>query len=243
MQIIKIGGSVITVKSRYRYFQEKLCARIIREIRGIKESVIIIHGGGSFGHIKAKEYGLGGKPAKEKTRGISTVHRDMVDLDQRIVNIMIEEGLSPLSLPPSTFSENGEIPFDLFSLYLSTGMIPVTFGDVYIHNGNAEIISGDDLMLSLAVHFKPSRAIFISDVDGIYEANPKTHPFAKLRREIMGNEKFETTSPDVTGGMAGKVKKMQKIAEAGVPVYLINGKHPERIGSIDTPDFVGTVIH
>ena len=61
MHIIKLGGSVITAKGRYRTFMQKATSRIIEEIAQIKDQIIIVHGGGSFGHIPAHRYGIPGK--------------------------------------------------------------------------------------------------------------------------------------------------------------------------------------
>lgn len=243
MQLVKLGGSVITVKSRYRYFLQQATRRIVHELKKIDDEIILVHGGGSFGHIKASEYRLNGSPASSSCNGISIVHRDMMDLDQRIIAVMLSEGMPGIGLAPSSFPDPFTPPFELIESYVQAGMFPVTFGDVYIRNGNSGIISGDDLMLSLALHFKPERVTFMSDVDGIFDRNPKTHPDAELRKEVRGNEAFELSTEDVTGGMDKKVKTMKRIAETGATVYLLNGRHPERIWDMGTQKFIGTVIH
>ena len=243
MQLVKLGGSVITVKSRYRYFLQKTTRNIMHELLKIKGEVILVHGGGSFGHIKAREYGLNGSPALSSHNGISIVHRDMVDLNQKIIEVMLSEGLYGIGMPPSSFPDPFQPPYELISNYLKAGLIPVTFGDVFIRNGNSGIISGDDLMLALATHLKPERVMFLSDVDGIYDKNPKTHSNAELRPMVRGNEIFEISGEDVTGGMGKKLNVMSKIAKAGIPVYLINGKRPERIWDIGRSHFIGTVIN
>ena len=97
-------------------------------------------------------------------------------------------------------------------------------------------------MLALASYFKPERVIFLSDVDGIFDRNPKVYRNAELRKELRGNEAFNIEGKDVTGGMEKKLGVMIKIAENGAPVYLINGKHPERIHDIGKDQFIGTVI-
>ena len=242
MQLVKLGGSVITVKSRYRYFLQQTTRKIVHELKKIDDEIILVHGGGSFGHIKASEYQLSGSPASSSRSGISIVHRDMMELDQRIIGVMLSESMPGIGMAPSSFPDPFIPPFDLIESYMKAGLFPVTFGDVYIRNGNSGIVSGDDLMLALAIHFKPTRVMFLSDVDGIFDRNPKTHPDAELRKEVKGNEAFELNREDVTGGMGKKLGIMKKIAETGTTVYLLNGRHPERIWNMGTRDFIGTVI-
>ena len=243
MQLVKLGGSVITVKSRYRYFLRQTTTKIMHELKKIDDELILVHGGGSFGHIKASEFRLNGSPASSSCSGISIVHRDMMELDQKIIDVMLSEGMPGIGMAPSSFPDPFIPPFKRVESYMEAGLFPVTFGDVYIRNGNSGIVSGDDLMLALALHFKPDKVMFLSDVDGIFDRNPKTHSGAELRKEVKGNEAFELSREDVTGGMGKKLGTMKKIAETGTTVYLLNGKHPERIWKMGTREFIGTVIH
>ncbi|MEM4221902.1 MAG: hypothetical protein QW097_00515 [archaeon] len=57
MQIIKLGGSVITDKKTYLSFREpvvKNIAKVLKKAWDSGENFILVHGAGSFGHIKAK---------------------------------------------------------------------------------------------------------------------------------------------------------------------------------------------
>src|SRR2546428_13981929 len=58
---------------------------------------------------------------------------------------------------------------------------PVTFGDVVrdLRRGFS-ICSGDLLMLELARAFRPERALFVADVDGLFPAGPHTHKSARV---------------------------------------------------------------
>ena len=43
----------------FRKFNEKIVENIVKTLKVMNKQMIIIHGGGSFGHIKSKEFGLG----------------------------------------------------------------------------------------------------------------------------------------------------------------------------------------
>ena len=243
MIIVKLGGSIITDKSRYRTFRKRTAARIIKELAQIDEPMAIVHGGGSFGHIMAKEYSLPG-PITEKSRiGASIIHKDMVDLDQLIMSILLENGISAISFPPSTYVRGNEKGYATLEAFLEAGMTPVSFGDIYLRSSNEiGIYSGDNVMLDLAERLKPSRAVFISDVDGLYDRNPKLHKDAKLLRSIYDEASFELSVADVTGGIKGKIDTIKKMKEFVPEIYLLNGAEPERLRKIGTKDFLGTMI-
>src|SRR5256712_2095311 len=96
---------------------------------------------------------------------------------------------------------------------------PVTFGDVVrdLRRGFS-ICSGDLLMLELARAFRPERALFVADVDGLFTADPKTRKSARLLEAVKPSDlpqvKFRAASrTDVTGSIEGKVRRMFEIAE------------------------------
>ncbi|MHB8562233.1 MAG: amino acid kinase family protein, partial [Thermoplasmataceae archaeon] len=87
MIIIKLGGSVITDKSRYRTFRREITKKIIDVISEFEEELILVHGGGSFGHIMAKRYGFPGSVNMKNKNGIALIHNDMESLDQKLVEM------------------------------------------------------------------------------------------------------------------------------------------------------------
>ena len=56
MFIIKLGGSVITDKTKECTFKQKTMDSLSEQIKKSNKDTIIIHGAGSFGHILAKKY-------------------------------------------------------------------------------------------------------------------------------------------------------------------------------------------
>lgn len=239
MYLIKLGGSVITIKSRYRTFRWKATTKILDFISKLNENVILVHGGGSFGHIMAKKYGIPGVMTEERKEGFSIVHMDMLELNSRICRLT-QEFIGPcVSIPPAIAFENME---KTISNYLNNGVIPVLFGDSLIRGDMAEIISGDEIMYRIARGYSPDKVVFITDVDGVYTSNPKVDPDARLLKVLSGQVQTSLTYTDVTGGMGGKIEVMKKIADLGSRVYVVNGRRPERLLSLGKEEFVGTVI-
>ncbi len=243
MIIVKLGGSIITDKSRYHTFRKTRTSTIIRELSRLEDDMVIVHGGGSFGHIMAKEYGLPGILDEKRRIGTAIVHKDMVDLNQMVTSLLIDHGISAVSIPPSSFIFKGKKDYSVFRAFLENGMTPVSFGDVFIEErGQVGIYSGDSIMLDLAEEFKPARALFITDVDGIYDKNPKLHEDARLLRSIEDKAVFEGTVADVTGGIAGKLDAIKKMRKFVKEIYILNGSDPARMREVGTSDFLGTMV-
>jgi isopentenyl phosphate kinase len=98
----------------------------------------------------------------------------------------------------------------------------------------------------LAKIFNPEKVIFVVDVNGLYTQNP-TSPKARLLKqiEVKDLEKIKVSkqlTPDVTGGMKGKIEAIKSIARYS-EVIVINGKEPRRLyKALIRKEFIGTQI-
>jgi len=243
MLLIKLGGSVITDKNVYKKFREDVTRKIIEVLP--KRDLLIVHGGGSFGHILAHKHRITEGFSEDKRVGFSRIGADMTELNLRVLNLLHEYSIPAVSIPPHSFHVFGkEINLSIFEDYLSLGFVPVTYGDVILDREKGiNICSGDYLMLHLAIRFEPEKVIFLTDVDGIYDRNPKeegANLIRVLRRDYHPDTRLNVK--DVTGGMEYKIAIMREIAEHS-KVYVINGFHPERLGKVlRDEEFLGTVI-
>jgi len=234
---------VITDKRVYRMFREYAVERIAAQLP--RDDLLIVHGGGSFGHHLAKEFAITSGFEDRKREGFAKIGFDMEDLNLRILNILLERKIPAVSIPPHSFFIYGEEPrMDVFRKAVELGFAPVTYGDIIFDKEQGiNICSGDYLMYHLAKEFRPEKTIFLTDVDGIYDRDPGQEG-AKLIRHLERDVEPSTAIKvdDVTGGIAYKIKMMRKIADYS-KVYVINGFHPERINKVmNDEEFIGTVV-
>lgn len=228
---MKLGGSVVTFKDKPLSANTGAIDRISEVLAGISP-LVVVHGGGSFGHYWSVEYDMHTRPAAYDPHGVSVVHESMMTLNQIIVNSMIKAGTNPYSLAPSSFMlRHSPLPTKIkeIGIMATGGMIPVTCGDV-VHMGGRKysILSGDALMTILAKILLPSRVIFATNVDGIYRDMQTEDLVAEMRPK--GKVSFSHISgADVTGGMQRKIREAFKIASLGIDVMMVNGLAPERI--------------
>jgi len=235
MIIVKLGGSVITVKSKVKTLRPDNIQRLVREVASVNEEVILIHGAGSFGHKLAKKYKLNeGYQGDWQLYGLSRVLRDVRELNHHLTCACVDEKLNPVSLAPASFVHFRNFNLNslnekLFSDNLQLGMTPLSFGDMVPDEKKGfAVCSGDDLMWYLATRLKPRIAVFATNVDGVFDSNPKEDPSAELLEmitpdTIKGIRSVKVSGDDVTGEMRKKVKMGIEMARAGVDVHIVNG--------------------
>ena len=244
MILIKLGGSIITNKEKALSPRKKTIENIVKNLKKIDEPIIIVHGGGSYGHYWSVKYDMHTKERKYDLRGVSIVKNSMIELNKIILDSMIKNRLSPYCLPPTDFM-TGNKPITKkvkeIEKIAKSGMIPVTFGDALWYGQNKTyILSGDKIMTHLAKILKPKLTIFALNEDGLY-SDLKSK---KLIEELKGEQPLISENKmDVTGGMTRKVEEATKIAKMGLKVFFVNGNKPERIvKAVKKKRFEGTLF-
>jgi len=259
LTVLKLGGSVITNKDREFSASKKRISRLMKEIRpGTTESLIIVHGGGSYGHHLAKRYKLrDGYSDRSQIIGFVRTRQSMTELNKIVLDSAIENHLPCVSMQPSAFIRMRNRRIERMDLkiivnLLDMRMIPLLFGDVaFDEKLGFCIVSGDQLASRLAIELPAKQAVFAVDVDGVFDSDPKRNPKAKLMRKMTAEDvrmliqkgERETQGTDVTGGMIGKLSEILPAVERGVRAVILNGCVPGRVSEIlrGRPT-IGTVI-
>lgn len=244
LTILKVGGSVITFKDKPLRINRSNIERISREIaealRIKPQSLVIIHGAGSYGHPQVMETGI--------HLGVSN-RRQLVDMAriqslQNLLNYILTRRLQlegvpayPMQSSALALMNKGE----LVDFYLKTvktclkiGLIPVLYGVPAIDESiKCSILSGDEISIQLAHRLKARRVIHGTCVDGVFTEDPNLSKDAKLV-EVIDRDNFKEVlnalsksgGMDATGGMYGKVLKLVWLAERGVEGLIVNASKP-----------------
>ena len=261
MIILKIGGSILTNKDAVSEVDTKSLKRIASEIKSSLDNsfkeLIIVHGAGSFGHPPAKKYKIGEKfdesEYPQKRIGFCETQNAVKKLNMYICEAFIDEGLPVVAIPASSFmrATNKRITdgnLDSFKRYLEKGFIPVIYGDVVLDDElEICVISGDQLIQYLAKNLNPDMVVLGTDVDGVYNKNPKTHDDAIFFDKFSSLDDLDTlegtTNVDVTGGMVGKIKELLYLADLGIESKIINAEVENNVFKVlENEDVKGTII-
>jgi isopentenyl phosphate kinase len=240
MLAVKLGGSVLTNKGargRPRY-RARVAHRLARELtRGAAgRPLLVIHGGGAYGHPAAKRAGIGGRLQDGRVpAAFDRVAASMQELRAKVLDSLRRAGLKVVSVPASAaaFSSSEGLYWEIEALqaFAERGLVPVTGGDVVLdERAGVRILSGDEIMAHVSRALKPERAVFVTDVDGLLDdgrligSMKAAQLEARRRRTPRGD--------DATGGMRGKLEQIQAITARGVPVDIVNGNRPGRLQAL-----------
>ena len=130
---------------------------------------------------------------------------------------------------------------------LELGVVPiVNENDTVATDEITSIGDNDTLAAIVTCCIKADLLVLLSDIDGLYTANPHTHPDAKLIPLV------EDITPEVmaladgagsalgTGGMSTKLRAARMVTSSGADMVIANGAHPELLYDIAEGRAAGT---
>jgi len=236
--LLKLGGSLLTDKNEPSSLREDVINRAIEQIIESNKRVVLIHGGGSFGHPIAKKYQLFkglNTSIKNQVLGLSKTHEMMNQLNTILINKFLKKNYPVLSISPSSIFIKRSQQFilnsiDPIEISLKLGVLPILYGDIILEkDGSFSIISGDDIILELCKtlkNFEIAKVIFTIEKDGIYVKDGDSIEFASQINfdELKSVELADLEHKiDVTGGIGRKFEIIKQIAELNIPIQVING--------------------
>ena len=238
--LVKLGGSLITNKSKPFSENLKTIKRLAKEIHQARQQtkieLIIGHGGGSYPHVPAQKYRIAEGVVNQKSfRGIAKVQDAAARLNRIVIEELLAIGENAVSVNPSSciIAAGARIKkgfLEPLIKLLEFEMLPVVYGDVALDEKRGCCILSTEMILGfLALKlqkkgFETLRIIHCGKTDGVYDARGKMllqitpKNFARIKRSLGSSDGI-----DVTGGMLHKVKECLRIARFGIPSQIISG--------------------
>ena len=245
VKVLKIGGSILTDKSRRMFARSEEINRVAEEVAPYAENLILIHGAGSFGHVQAEEYKL---REKFNPEGLRVIHSSVVELNRLVVEALARSGANPMPVHPFSCATLRDGRIKSFSLepierMIEEGLLPVLHGDVAMDiTRRAGIISGDDLVPYLARSLDAEIVAEGTDKDGVLvEGTPlkgiSRNDWAAVEKYLGGS-----STTDVTGGMREKVLKLLELTDAGINSLIFNASKQGHISRVLKGEVLGTKV-
>ena len=240
--VLKLGGSVVTEKSEPETVAEDRLADLAGAIgaSGVSD-LVVVHGGGSFGHPHAAEHGVS---ATDGTRDAAAV-RDIADamerLNDAVVGALADAGVPAVPVHPFSAGHrdaDGELhlPTEQVATMLEEGFVPVLHGDVLVHeSAGVTIVSGDELVTNLARTLDADRVGLCSTVPGVLDESGDVIPEISAYEDVAA-VLGESDATDVTGGMAAKVRAL---LDLDAPAYVFG---PDALAAFLAGEAAGTRI-
>jgi isopentenyl phosphate kinase len=241
--VLKLGGSLITDKHRPETVAtEPLEAAVEAVADAAPDDLVVVHGGGSFGHHHADRWDVTTERGTHDPQGVVEIHGAMKRLNRQVVGSLQDAGVPAVPVHPLSVgarAADGSLTMPLASVrtLLGEGFVPVLHGDVVGHaSEGVTVLSGDEIVVSVASELDADRVGLCSTVPGVLDGGgdvvQEIRSFDEVAAALGGSD-----ATDVSGGMAAKVQALLDLEE---PAYVFgrDGLEPFLAG-----DHAGTRIH
>ncbi|HYO13774.1 MAG TPA: isopentenyl phosphate kinase [Thermoanaerobaculia bacterium] len=241
--LVKLGGSLITEKSREGTARREVIARLAGEIAQaaatIPERIVLGHGSGSFGHVAAQRFGIAsGARSPEQLPGVCVTQERAAALHREVTGALAAAGALPFSIAPAScvVAEAGRpvaLAEEPLLLALERGLLPVTYGDVVMDRAwGASICSTERLFDLMAIRLLERglfvrRVLWLGETAGLYDAFGRTVPRVSEKTAPRALKAIGAPAgTDVTGGMRHRLETALALARHGIPSLLADGLIP-----------------
>lgn len=246
--VVKIGTSTLAHPTGLLHIRrvEALC-KILSDIKNAGNEVILVSSG-------AIGMGVGKLGLRERPRDIPskqaaaavgqcelmyTYDKLFSEYHHTVAQLLITGG----DIADETRHQNFR---NTLGRLLELGALPILNENDTVATEELGIGDNDTLAAIVAESVEADLLVLLSDIDGLYTADPHTHPKAKLLplvtkiddriRELAG----VSASGQGTGGMVTKLRAAEICLGCGCDMIIANGREPENLYAILDGKAVGT---
>lgn len=234
---IKIGTALISRNNRlsYRWLKGK-----VREIAALQKQ------GDEIAIVSSGAVAAGMEIAGQRARPTETLELQMMSgmgqirLMKYYKDYFKPEGIhvAQILLTHHNFASKSEETTvrEIMEVYLRAGIIPIVNENDMINKEEVEfkpVFTDNDILAALvAVRIKARLLLILTDVDGLYQGNPKQEHRAKFIDEVQLIDRrieqmaAKESNPLGLGGMASKVRAAKMVASHGIDTIVANGRYP-----------------
>lgn len=145
-----------------------------------------------------------------------------------------------------TTPERREAAENTFARLLEMRCIPIVNENDSVSTDELTKFGGNDILSAYVAQLCGADLLLnLSDVDGLFDSDPRTNPDAKLISRVENIDDMISIAGGAgtdrgTGGMIAKLQAARLVTEQGIPMFILNGHDPEILYTLLDGGHVGT---
>ena len=252
--VVKVGTSTLTQETGSLNLRSMdHLARVLSDLRGMGHEVVLVSSGAIA--IGARKLRLGERPSllpmKQAAAAVgqcTMMHvydKFFSEYNRTVAQILLtgEDVEAPLRAEhrPNTFAPRLELGF------LRVVNENDSVSSAEIETGHCKVLGDNDTLSAMVARLcGADLLVLLSDIDGLYDADPRTHPEARLIHRV------EAITPELramaggtgtwrgTGGMVTKLNAAETAMDAGIDMVIANGARVDALYEIVAGKDAGT---
>ncbi len=247
--VVKVGTSTLTHSTGHLNLRriEKL-VKVLSDMKNWGVQVVLVSSGAvsagvakmGFGRIPSTPEEKQAMAAVGQSELMKIYDRFFSDYGHTVAQILMTKEV--LSNP-----ERRAAAENTFRRLLEMNCIPVVNEHDSVSTDELTKFGGNDILSAYVAELCGADLLLnLSDIDGLYDSDPRTNPDAKLidRVECIDDSIYAIAggagTDRGTGGMIAKLNAAKLVTEQGIPMFILNGHEPEILYTLLDGGHVGT---
>ena len=240
--VVKVGTSTLAHPGgRMNIRRVELLCKVLSDLKNAGNEVVLVSSG-AIG-MGVGKLGLPGRPAVGQCELMYTYDKLFGEYNHTVAQILLTADDIQDRCRSNHVNATLERLLGLGALPIVNENDAVSIDEIGIHTTIGE---NDSLSAIVAKLIGADVLVLLSDIDGLYTADPRKDPNATLIPVV------EQITPEIlalaggagsalgSGGMATKLKAAQIATEAGIDMLITNGEKPEGLYALLEGGSVGT---
>lgn len=246
--VVKVGTSTLTHSTGQLNLRRiESLVKTLSDLKNEGKEVILVSSGAvSAGIAKS---GLGHRPISlEEKQAMASIgqselmkiyDRFFSDYGHKVAQILLTRDVIEIPVR-KTAAEN------TFNTLLRMGCIPIVNENDAVSTDELVKFGGNDILSAHVANLCHADILInLSDIDGLYDSDPRKNPDAKLIEKVENIESILACAGGAgtergTGGMEAKLTAAQMVTSNGIPMFIMNGHDPEILYRLLDGQNVGT---
>ena len=247
--VVKVGTSTLTHNTGHLNLRriEKL-VKVLSDMKNHGIQVVLVSSGAvsagvakvGFGRIPASTEEKQAMAAIGQSELMKLYDKFFSDYGHTVAQILMTKEV--LSNPVRrSAAEN------TFNRLLEMNCIPIVNENDSVSTDELTKFGGNDILSAYVAQLCGADVLLnLSDIDGLFDSDPRTNPDAKLieRVDKLDDSVFAIAggagSDRGTGGMIAKLNAAKIVTESGIPMFILNGHDPEILYELLDGGHIGT---
>ncbi len=246
--VIKVGTSTLTHETgRLNLRRIEHLTRVLSGLRNMDKEIILVSSGAVGVGMAKLDMACRPKETREKQAAAAVGQCELMGIYGRF---FAEYGYKVAQILMTRdvldHAEREKNVAGTLDTLLSYGTIPIINENDPVSSYELEFGDNDTLSAVVSVVAKADLLIILSDIDGLYDQDPRQSDEARLVRTVKEItpeiEEMAGSSGTAlgTGGMATKINAAKIATKVGIDVMITNGDHPDVLYDILEGKLVGT---
>lgn len=247
--VVKVGTSTLTHSTGHLNLRRiESLVKVLSDIKNSGIQVVLVSSGAVSAGVAKIGFGRIPETPEEKQAMASIGQSELMKIYDRffsdyghtVAQILMTKDV--MEIPHRRAAAE-----NTFRRLLEMKCIPIVNENDSVSTDELTKFGGNDILSAhVAIVCEADLLLNLSDVDGLYDSDPRSNPEAKLIDRIDSlDEKIYAIAGGAgtsrgTGGMIAKLNAAKLVTERGIPMFILNGHDPEILYTLLDGGHIGT---